>query len=184
MKTKWNIDQTHSEINFKIRHMVISNVSGSFGKFSADVETEGDDFETAKVHFSADANSITTGTDQRDEHLKSADFFDVAKFPTIDFVSTSMKKSDGDNYKLSGNLTMHGITKAIELDVEFGGIGKDAYGNVKSGFDVSGKINRKDFGLAWNMATEAGGLMLSEEVKLAASVQFVKVVPAEEMAKA
>ncbi len=184
MKTKWNIDASHSEVNFKIRHLVISNVSGSFHKFSAEVETDGDNFETASIHFSADANSITTGSEQRDGHLKSPDFFDTANFPTVDFVSTSLKKTDDNNYLLKGNLTMHGITKAIEFHVEYGGIGKDGYGNIKSGFEVSGKINRKDFGLTWNMATEAGGVVVSDEVKLTANVQFAKVVPVEELAKA
>jgi polyisoprenoid-binding protein YceI len=184
MKTKWTIDPMHSDVNFKIRHLVISNVSGSFGKFSAEAETEGDNFETASVHFSADVNSITTGVDQRDGHLKSADFFDTEKYPTIDFVSTSFTKVSGDNYKLKGNLTMRGVTRPVELDVEFGGTGKDGYGNVKAGFEVTGKISRKDFGLTWNMATEAGGLTLGDDVKVTANVQFAKVVPVEELAKA
>jgi polyisoprenoid-binding protein YceI len=178
MKTKWTIDPMHSEVTFKIRHLVISNVSGSFQKFSAEAETEDDNFETAKIHFSADAGSITTGTEQRDGHLKSADFFDIEKFPTVDFVSSSLTKTSGDEYKLKGDLTMHGITKPVELNVEFGGVGKDGYGNIKAGFEVSGKINRKDFGLTWNMATEAGGVVVSEEVKISANVQFAKVVPA------
>lgn len=178
MKTKWTIDPMHSEVNFKIRHLVISNVSGSFKKFSADVETEGDNFETATVHFIADAASITTGVEQRDGHLTSADFFDVANYPTIDFVSTSFKKA-GDEFKLTGNLTIRGVTKPIEMVVEFGGIGKDGYGNTKAGFEVTGKISRKDFGLTWNMATEAGGLTLGDDVKFTANVQLAKVVAAE-----
>jgi polyisoprenoid-binding protein YceI len=184
MKTKWTIDPTHSEVTFKIRHLVISNVSGSFQKFSAEAETEDDNFESAKIHFSADASSITTGTEQRDGHLKSADFFDIEKYPTVDFVSTSFTKTSGDEYKLKGELTMHGITKPVELNVEFGGVGKDVYGNIKAGFEVTGKINRKDFGLTWNMATEAGGVVVSDEVKISANVQFAKVVPAQEAAKA
>jgi polyisoprenoid-binding protein YceI len=179
MKTKWTIDPMHSEVNFKIRHLVISNVSGSFGKFSAEAETDGDNFETASVHFTADVNSISTGVEQRDGHLKSADFFDTATYPVIDFVSTSFKKVGDDNFKLNGNLTMRGVTKPIELDVEFGGIGKDGYGNIKAGFEVTGKISRKDFGLTWNMATEAGGLTLGDDVKISANVQFAKVVAAE-----
>lgn len=179
MKTKWTIDPMHSEINFKIRHLVISNVSGSFGKFSAEVETDGEKFESASVHFTADVNSINTGTEQRDGHLKSADFFDVATYPVIDFVSTSFKKVGDDKFKLNGNLTMRGVTKPVELDVEFGGIGKDGYGNIKAGFEVTGKISRKDFGLTWNMATEAGGLTLGDDVKLSANVQFAKVAAGE-----
>lgn len=184
MKTKWTIDPMHSEINFKIRHLVISNVSGTFGKYSAEAETEGEDFETAKVHFTADVNSITTGVEQRDGHLKSADFFDTTKYPTIDFVSTSFKKVSGPAYKLKGNLTIKGVTQPVELDVEFGGTMKDGYGNLKAGFEVTGKINRKDFGLTWNMVTEAGGLTLGDDVKLSANVQFAKVVPVGELAKA
>lgn len=179
MKTKWTIDPMHSEVNFKIRHLVISNVSGSFKKFSADVETNGDNFETATVHFIADAASISTGAEQRDGHLTSADFFDVANYPTIDFVSTSFKKVAEGEFKLTGNLTIRGVTKPVELDVEFGGIGKDGYGNIKAGFEVTGKISRKDFGLTWNMATEAGGLTLGDDVKFTANVQLAKVVAAE-----
>ena len=179
MKTKWTIDPMHSEINFKIRHLVISNVSGSFEKFSAEVETDGENFENASVHFSADVNSINTGTEQRDGHLKSADFFDVATYPAIDFVSSSFKKTGDETFKLNGNLTMRGVTKPVELDVEFGGIGKDGYGNIKAGFEVTGKISRKDFGLTWNMATEAGGLTLGDDVKLSANVQFAKVATGE-----
>jgi polyisoprenoid-binding protein YceI len=184
MKTKWTIDPMHSDIHFKIRHLVISNVSGTFGKYSAEVETDDDNFETAQVHFTADARSINTGVEHRDKHLTGADFFDVEKYPTIDFVSTSFKKVSGNNYKLKGNLTMRGVTQPVELDVEFGGTMKDGYGNLKAGFEVTGKINRKDFGLTWNMATEAGGLTLGDDVKLSANVQFAKVVPVEELAKA
>ncbi|MCX6310571.1 MAG: YceI family protein [Bacteroidetes bacterium] len=181
MKNKWTIDPMHSEVQFKIRHLVISTVSGSFTKFSAEVETDGENFESAQIKFSADANSITTGAEQRDGHLNSADFFDSANHPTIDFVSTSFTKVSDANYKLNGNLSIRGITKPVELDVEFGGIMKDPYGNIKAGFDVSGKIKRKDFGVSWDVVTEAGGIMLSDEVKLIANVQFAKVV-VEEMA--
>lgn len=183
MKTKWSIDPMHSEVNFKIRHLVISNVSGSFKKFSAEAETEGDNFEKAKVHFTADASSIDTGVEQRDGHLISADFFDVTKYPSITFVSTSLKKVGDNEFKLTGDLTIRDITKSIELDVEFGGVGKDGYGNTKAGFEVTGKVNRKDFGLTWNMATEAGGLTLGDDVKLTANVQFAKAA-AEQSATA
>jgi polyisoprenoid-binding protein YceI len=184
MKTTWKIDNMHSEVQFKLKHLVISTVTGSFTKFSAEVETAGDNFENAKINFSADVNSISTGVEQRDEHLKNVDFFETAKFPTIDFVSTSFTKTGESEFKLVGNLTMHGVTKPVELDVEFGGIAKDHYGNIKSGFELSGKINRKDFGMQFNALTEAGGLMLGEEVKIVASVQFAKVVPAEKEAVA
>lgn len=179
MKTKWNLDNAHSDVQFKVKHLVISTVTGSFGAYSADVETEGDDFSTAKITFSADVNSITTGQEQRDGHLKSPDFFDAANHPTIDFVSTGVTKNGENAYTLNGNLTLRGVTKPISFNVELGGIMKDAYGNIKAGFEVSGKINRKDFGLAWNAVTEAGGVVVSEEVKLLANLQFAKVVPAE-----
>lgn len=184
MKTKWIIDPSHSEVQFKIKHLVISTVSGSFTKYSAEAETDGENFESANIHFSADANSITTGTDQRDGHLKSADFFDIANHPTIDFVSTSLTKSTDGGYKLKGNLTMRGTTKPIEFDVEFGGIMKDSYGNIKAGFEVSGKIKRKEFGLSWDGITEAGGIVVSDDVKIIANVQFAKVVVEEKAAVA
>ena len=179
MKTKWNIDPMHSEVQFRIKHLVISTVTGSFGKFSATVETEGDNFETAQIHFSADASSISTGNEQRDGHLKSPDFFDVGQFPTIDFISTGIKKSGENKFLVTGNFTMHGISKSIQLEAEFGGTMKDPYGNIKIGFEVRGKINRKDFGLHWNAATETGGVVVSDEVKIECNVEFAKVVPAE-----
>lgn len=184
MKTKWTIDPMHSEVQFKIKHLVISNVTGSFAKYSAEAETDGENFESAKIKFSADANSISTGAEQRDEHLKSADFFDSKNHPSIDFVSTTFLKSGDGKYKLNGNLTMHGTTRQIELDVEFGGIMKDFYGNIKAGFEVSGKIKRKDFGLTWDGITEAGGVVVSDEVRIVANVQFAKVVVEEKVTAA
>ncbi|MFN5318255.1 MAG: YceI family protein [Bacteroidia bacterium] len=173
-KQAWALDPTHSEIQFKVKHLMISTVTGNFHAFSANVETDGDDFSTANISFSADIDSISTGDAQRDGHLKSPDFFDAAQFPTITFESTSLKLHDGDIYKLSGNLTMHGVTKAVELEAELGGIAKDPWGNTKVGFTLSGKVNRKDFGLNWNVALEAGGILVGDEVKLHAEVQFVK----------
>lgn len=178
MKTQWNLDPTHSDVNFRVKHLVISTVTGSFGKFEATAETEGDNFETAQVRFSADVNSISTNQEQRDGHLKSPDFFDVANFPTLTFVSSSVKKTGEDQYTITGDLSLHGVTKQIELHVEHGGIMKDPYGNIKAGFEVTGKINRKDFGLNWSAVTEAGGIVVSDEVKFSANVQFAKVVAA------
>jgi polyisoprenoid-binding protein YceI len=180
MKTKWTLDPMHSDIHFKIRHLVISSVSGHLAKFNADVETEGDDFHTAKVYFTADVNSIDTGSAQRDEHLKSADFFDAANHPTIEFVSTGVEASGDNKFILNGNLTMRGVTKPVSLEVEFGGLMKDPYGNLKSGFEVTGKINRHDFGLQWSALTEAGGAVVGDEVKISAALEFAKVVPQEE----
>lgn len=178
MKTTWKIDELHSDVQFKIKHLVISTVTGSFTKFTAEAETDGDSFEGGKVRFTADVNSISTGNEQRDGHLKSPDFFDATNHPTLDFISENVVKSGDSNYKVYGNLTMRGTTKPVVLDVEFGGNAKDPYGNFKAGFDVSGKINRSDFGLTWNSMTEAGGVVVSDEVKIAANVQMVKVVAA------
>jgi len=172
--TKWTLEPAHSELQFKIRHLMISNVSGSFGKIDGTVETEGDDFTTAKVNFTADVDSISTNNEQRDGHLKSADFFDAAANPQIHFVSTSFQKVSDEAYKLNGDLTMHGVTKPVTLDVEYGGTAKDGYGNTRSGFTIEGKIPRKEWGLSYNGPTEAGGLMLGEDVKVHANVQFVK----------
>ena len=171
---KWVLEPTHSEVQFKIRHMMISNVTGHFGKFDATVETEGDDFTSAKISFSADVDSISTNNEQRDGHLKSPDFFDMASHPQITFESTGMDKLSDDAYKLHGNLTMRGTTKPVTLDVEYGGTIKDPWGNMRAGFTVEGKLNRKDYGLHWTSLTEAGGLVVADEVKLHANVEFVK----------
>lgn len=178
MKTTWKIDELHSDMQFRIKHLVISTVAGSFTKFTAEAETDGEDFEGGKVRFTADVNSVSTGNEQRDGHLKSADFFDAANHPTLDFISEKIVKADDSVYKMHGNLTIRGTTKPVVLNVEFGGTAKDPYGNFKAGFDVSGKINRSDFGLIWNAVTEAGGVVVSDEVKIAANVQMVKVVAA------
>jgi polyisoprenoid-binding protein YceI len=172
--TIWNLDPTHSEIGFKVKHMMITNVSGSFTSFQVTATTEGIDFTTAKIDFSADISSINTANEQRDGHLKSADFFDAEKFPKLTFTSTSFEKKSDEDYVLKGNLTIKGITKAVELDVEFGGLAKDPWGNEKAGFSLSGKINRAEFGLTWNAALETGGVMVSEDIKLHAEIQLVK----------
>jgi len=172
--TKWVLDPTHAEIQFKVRHLMITNVTGSFGKFDASVETEGDNFETSRIKFIAEVDSITTNNAQRDGHLKSADFFESSKFPELSFVSTKFEKISGEEYSLTGDLTFHGVTKNIKLHVEHGGVIKDPWGNTRTGFTLEGKINRKDYGLVWNAATEAGGVVLGEEVKLHASVEFIK----------
>lgn len=173
-KTKWTLDLSHSELEFKVRHMMITNVKGGFKKFDAEIISEGLDFSKSTIDVTIDASSISTGDDQRDGHLKSADFFEVDKYPTLSFKGTSFEKIDDDEYKLKGILEIRGVKKEVTLDVEFGGISKDPWGNEKAGFSVQGKINRKDFGLTWNAALETGGVLVSEEVKLSAEVQFVK----------
>lgn len=172
--TTWAIDNMHSEVHFKIKHLVISTVTGSFKTFNGTASINGDDVESASIEFTLDVNSVDTNQAQRDGHLKSADFFAAAAFPEIKFVSSSLKKVKGDLYRLSGELTMKGITKTVEVDAEYGGTAKDGYGNTKMGFEVSGNIHRKDFGLNWNAALEAGGLTLGEDVKLIANIQLLK----------
>ncbi|QRR03425.1 YceI family protein [Dyadobacter sandarakinus] len=171
--TTWAIDPTHSEIQFKVKHLVISTVTGSFKSFQGTVEADNEDFDGATVKFAADVASIDTNQTQRDEHLKSADFFDAATYPHLSFEGKLAKKS-GDAYTLKGDLTVKHITKPFEFDVEYGGNMTDFYGNNKSGFEIAGKINRKEFGLEWSAVTEAGGVVVGDEVKLIANVQVVK----------
>jgi polyisoprenoid-binding protein YceI len=164
----------HSEVLFKIKHLVISTVTGYFKKFSGEVDTNGDEFENGNITFTMDVKSIDTNQTQRDEHLRASDFFDADTYPEISFHSTKFTKLKGDDYKLTGDLTMKGVTKPVELDVEYGGSEKDAYGNTKHGFEVTGKINRKEFGLTYNALTETGGLALGEDIKLIANVQIAR----------
>lgn len=173
-RTKWELDPTHSELTFKVKHLMISNVKGEFRNFSATVESDGEDFSNAKVNAKIDTNSIDTNNSDRDTHLKSADFFDAENHEQITFESTELNKLDEDNYQLKGTLDMKGTKKEAVLDVDFGGFMKDPYGNEKVGFSLNGKINRKDWGLNWNAALEAGGVMVSDEVRLSGELQFVK----------
>jgi polyisoprenoid-binding protein YceI len=172
-KTKWTLDPVHSEVTFKVKHMMITNVTGSLTDYTVEATTENEDFTKAEVTFVGKLNSISTNNEDRDKHLRSGDFFDVEKTPDVTFKSTGFTKS-GDDIKLNGNLTVKGITKPITLDVEFGGIGKDPWGNTKAGFTVTGKLNRKDFGLNWNAALETGGVLVSDEVKIASEIQLIK----------
>lgn len=170
--TKWVIDPTHSEITFKVKHLMISNVKGEFRTFQANIDSE--DFTNSIISAHIDTSSISTNNNDRDTHLKSLDFFEVEKYPEITFVSTSLKKVKDDEFQLVGDITIKGITKEITLDTEFGGFMKDPYGNEKAGFSINGKLNRKDFGLNWNAALEAGGVMVGNEIKINAEVQFIK----------
>lgn len=173
-KTTWAIDPTHSEIQFKVKHLMISTVTGQFNTFSGTVETDGDDFTTAKVRFTADINSISTNNEQRDTHLRSGDFFDAENHPQLVFEADKLEKIGDENYKVHGTLTMRGISKPVILDAELGGMAQDPWGNTRAGFTLNGKINRKDFGVSFGMLTETGGIALSDEVKIVASAQFVK----------
>jgi polyisoprenoid-binding protein YceI len=172
---KWVVDPTHSEIQFKVKHLMITNVTGSFDVFTVNAETENEDFSKARISFTADTASVSTGNEQRDGHLKGADFFDAEKYPQIKFVATKYESVDNDgSYELYGDLTIKEVTKPVKLSVEFGGVAKDPWGNTKAGFTISGKINRKEFGLTWNAATEAGGVLVSEEVKINCEVQLIE----------
>jgi polyisoprenoid-binding protein YceI len=173
-KVNWKLDPAHSEITFQVKHMMITNVRGSLKDYTIEVESEDEHFANAKIYFSGKMNSITTNNDQRDTHLRSADFFDVEKNPEITFKSTSYKKTNGDNYKLEGDLTIKGVTKKIALDVKFAGIQKDPWGNEKAGFSVSGKVNRKNFGLNWNTILETGGAMVSDDVNISCEIELIK----------
>jgi polyisoprenoid-binding protein YceI len=171
--TKWALDPTHSELQFKVKHLMITTVTGSFQDLTAELTTEDDTFENATSSFTAQVGSISTGNADRDGHLKTGDFFDAEQFPTITFASTSFTKN-GDDFKLAGDLTIKGVTKPVLLNVEFGGIATDPWGNTKAGFSINGKINRGDFGLTYNAALETGGVMLGDEIKLLGELQFAK----------
>jgi len=173
-KTIWNVDPLHSEVLFKVKHLVISTVTGSFKSFSGKVVTEEDQFENAEIEFAIDVHSVDTGQPGRDEHLRNADFFEAETHPQFRFVSTSFTKIKADLYKLVGNLTIKGITKEVELEAEYGGTEKDSWGNIKVGFEVSGTIDRKDFNVTFNALTETGGLALGEKIKIIANIQLAK----------
>lgn len=170
--TKWVLDPTHSELTFKVKHMMITNVKGAFKNFS--IEVDGEDIFKSNVNVIIDASSINTNNEDRDNHLKSADFFDVENHQELSFKSTSFTQEDDDEYELKGILTIKDVSKEVTLDVEFGGISKDPWGNEKAGLSISGKINRKDWGLNWNAALETGGVLVSEDVRISGEIQFVK----------
>lgn len=170
----WTLDPAHSEISFKVRHLMITNVKGVFKKVTADVITENDNFIPAEITVKAEAASVYTGDENRDNHLKSADFFDAEKYPFITFKATRFEKTAGDMYDLYGHLTIRDVEKEIKLEVEYGGLMKDPWGNLKAGFVVNGKLNRKDWNLNWNAALEAGGVLVSDEVKINCEVQLVR----------
>lgn len=173
-KSTWTIDPTHSEIGFKVKHMMFTNVSGKFNQFEATIENQDEDFETSKINFSTDVNSVDTSNTDRDNHLKNADFFDADNFPKLTFTSTEIQKVTGGEYKISGDLTIKDVTKNVTFETEYSGFMKDPWGNTKIGLSLNGKINRKDFGLTWNAALETGGVLVGEDIKLIAEVQFVK----------
>lgn len=173
--TKWVVDPTHSEVQFKVKHLMITTVTGYFSSFNVEAETEGEDFSKASnIVFTADVDSISTNNEQRDTHLKSPDFFDAENHKQVRFVANKYEKVSDEEAKLHGDLTIRGTTKPVTVNVEFGGIVVDPYGQTKAGFTVDGKINRKDFGLTWSAATEAGNVVVSDDIKLHAEIQLVK----------
>jgi len=174
MTTNWTIDNAHSVIGFKVRHMMISNVTGTFGDFSATATTEGNDFSTANFTFRAGINSINTGVADRDGHLKSADFFDAESFPDLTFSSTSLNKISDEELEIIGDLSIRGVSKEIKLKGEFNGIAVDPYGQTKAGLAIVGKIKRSEFGLVWSAVTEAGSIVVGDEITLNTEIQFVK----------
>jgi len=172
--TKWSLDPAHSTLGFKVKHLMITNVSGSFQNFDASVETDGTDFTTAAIKLRAQISSIDTNNAQRDGHLRSSDFFEAEKFPELIFQSAKVEKVDEENYHVIGNLTMKGVTKPVKLNVEYSGVTRDPWGGERAGFVISGKINRTDWGINFNAVLETGNLMLAEEVKINSEIQLVK----------
>ena len=172
--TKWTLDPTHSELGFKIKHLMISNVSGSFKAFQAEVETEEEDFTTAQISLTAEMASIFTNNVQRDTHLRTSDFFEVDKYPSLQFTSTKVERTDSDTFTVYGQLTLKGVTKPVSLNVEYSGVTKDPWGGERAGFIVTGKIRRSDYGVNFNAAMETGGVVLGEEVKINSELQLVK----------
>ena len=175
-KTKWSVDQDHSEIGFNVKHLMIAHVKGVFKKFDASIYTIEKDFSTAEIDLWIDPSSIDTNNETRDEHLRSADFFDVQKHKQISFISSTIGEPDHEgNHELWGELTMIGITKNIKLNLQLGGIVHDPWGNEKAGFTITGKISRNDWGLVWNTPIETGGLMVSEEVSIFCEIELKNI---------
>lgn len=172
--TNWALDAAHSSIQFSVSHLVISETTGKFQKYDIIVQSDKADFSDAKISFTADVNSIDTENADRDKHLKSDDFFNAEKFPQIKFVGKSLKKGKGNQYKLTGDLTIRDVTKTVTLDVAYGGTVKDPWGNTKAGFKIVGKISRQAYGLKWNTLTEAGGAVVGDEVEITCKVELAK----------
>ena len=173
-QSKWNVDASHSNVKFSVSHMVISEVEGSFSGYEGTLDAPGADFNNSTINFSVNVGTVNTNSEQRDGHLKSADFFDMAKYPTMNFKSTSFKKTSENNYKLEGNLTIKGVTKKVTFDVTYGGTVKDPYGNIKAGFKAKGNIKRMDYGLTWSALTEAGGMVVGDEVAIMFNIELAK----------
>jgi polyisoprenoid-binding protein YceI len=172
--TTWNIDTSHSGAHFTVRHMVVSKVRGAFERWQGTLQFDEQHPEASKVSVQIEAASINTREPKRDEHLRSPDFFDVARYPTLNFESTKVEKVEGHSYRVTGDLTIHGVTKQVVLDADYLGAGKDPWGNDRVGFEASTSINRKDFGLSWNQALEAGGVLVGDKIEISLDVEAVK----------
>ena len=175
-KQIWNIDGAHSEIGFKVSHMMITNVNGIFNTYTATMAADAADFSDAEISFEADIDSVSTRNEQRDGHLKGEEFFNAAQFPKINFKSTSFNKTGDGLYTMKGMFNMHGVEKEVSMNVEFTGTVVDPWGQVKSGFEITGSLNRSEFGLTWNATSEDGSIVLDEVIKLALNVQMIKQV--------
>lgn len=175
LATSWTIDPEHSNVGFKVRHMMVSSVKGNFDKHTGTVEINDKDITKSKVEVSIDTNSINTNVQKRDDHLRSAEFFDVSKFPKMTFVSKKVANAGKGKLKVTGDLTLHGVTKEVVLDVEGPSKeSKDPWGNIRKGATASTKINRKDFGLVWNAALETGGVAVGEEILITLEIEMIK----------
>jgi polyisoprenoid-binding protein YceI len=179
MKTNWNIDSAHSGINFSIRHMVVSKVRGRFGKFAGNLDLDDADLTKSTLTVTIDASSIDTGVGQRDDHLRGADFFGVEQFPELRFHSKRVERLGQDEYRVIGDLTIRDVTREVALDVEYGGQGKDPWGNERVAFSAKAAIDRTDFGLKWNQVLEAGGVLVGEKIQIELDVQAVKAAAAQ-----
>lgn len=173
-KSNWVIDGTHSSVDFTVKHMMFARVNGTFEKFDATISADLDDLTTADIAFTVDLSSVNTHNEDRDNHLRSADFFEVETYPELSFKSTSITKSDDDEYKVTGELSLHGVTRTETFEVEYLGSGKDPWGNEKAGFHVKGKVNRTDYGLKWNAMLETGGVLVGEDVKISLNIQAAR----------
>jgi polyisoprenoid-binding protein YceI len=169
--TKWALDTAHSSVDFSVKHMMIAKVKGSFNEFSASIEADPQDLTSATIEFTVDLNSVDTRSTDRDNHLRSADFFDVEKFPTLTFKATKVEKTDEDEYNVTGDLSLHGVTRQETFKVTYEGSGKDPWGNTKVGFNAEGKLNRSDYGLTWNAALETGGVLVGDQIKVSLEIQ-------------
>ena len=170
--TIWKVDQSHSEVQFKVKHLTISNVSGTFKQFSGRMQSDAADFANAKISFEIEAGSLDTNNKDRDEHLRGPQFLNVEKFPKILFDGTLQKKNDA--YALTGDLTICGITNQVALEADYTGTGTGRFGDTRAGFELTGKLLRKDYGLTFNVLTEAGGLVIGEEIKLHFDIQLIR----------